>query len=163
VVCVLEINILDFIHFMSELLWKPVFVHSLLILLFKAVYNKSLVRLQVARFVWLVSSFKFSFLNFYFYGISTVVMLRKIFGPMREEAAEGWRKLCTEKLQYLYTSPSIIRMIGSRRWIWSGHVASHYMYAVIVYVLHLSSFHIKLLHDLVSFAESTNARNFTST
>jgi len=52
----------------------------MLILLFKVVYRKSLVRLQVTRFVWLVYHFKLSFLTFNFYGISTVVMLRKIFG-----------------------------------------------------------------------------------
>ena len=35
-----------------------------------------------------------------------MVILRNIFGPIREEAAEGWRKLCDEKLQYLYTTPN---------------------------------------------------------
>ena len=85
----LRLIFLDFINFISEILWKPVSLHSLLIFMFRAVYNKSLVRLQVARFVWLVSPFKLSFLNSNFYGISTMVMRRKIIGPMREEASEG--------------------------------------------------------------------------
>jgi hypothetical protein len=36
---------------------------------------------------------------------------------------EGWRKLHNEDLHNLYSSPSIIRMIKSRRIIWAGHVA----------------------------------------
>jgi hypothetical protein len=43
-------------------------------------------------------------------------VLRRIFGgPMRDEATGGWRKLHTEELPNLYTLPSIIRMIKSRR------------------------------------------------
>jgi hypothetical protein len=36
---------------------------------------------------------------------------------------EGWRKLHNEELHNLYSSPSIIRMIKSRRMRWAGHVA----------------------------------------
>jgi hypothetical protein len=50
-------------------------------------------------------------------------VLRRIFGPKRDEVTGGWRKLHEEKLHNLYTSPSIIRMIKSRRLIWAGHVA----------------------------------------
>ena len=53
-----------------------------------------------------------------------------------------------------------IRMISSKRWIWSGHVASHYIYSIIVYMLYLRSFNIKLLRDLVSCAKGTNECNF---
>jgi hypothetical protein len=49
--------------------------------------------------------------------------LRKIFGPKRDEMVGGWRKLRNEELQNLYGSPSIIRIIKSRRMTWAGHVA----------------------------------------
>jgi hypothetical protein len=42
-------------------------------------------------------------------------MLRMIFGPKREEVTRGWRKLHNEKLHDLYSSPSIIGIIKSRR------------------------------------------------
>jgi hypothetical protein len=50
-------------------------------------------------------------------------VLRKLFGPKRDEVIEGWRKLHNEKLHNLYCSPSIIRIIESRRMRWAGHVA----------------------------------------
>jgi hypothetical protein len=50
-------------------------------------------------------------------------VLRRIFGPKRDEVTGGWRKLHNEELHSLYSSPSIIRMIKSRRMIWAGHVA----------------------------------------
>jgi hypothetical protein len=49
-------------------------------------------------------------------------MLRRIFGPKRDEVTGEWRKLHSEELRDLYSSPSIIRIIKSRR-IWAGHVA----------------------------------------
>jgi hypothetical protein len=42
-------------------------------------------------------------------------MLRGMFGPKRDEVIEGWRKLHNEELHNLYSSPSIIRKIKSRR------------------------------------------------
>jgi hypothetical protein len=42
-------------------------------------------------------------------------VLRRIFGPKRDEVMGGWRKLHNEKLHNLYSSPSIIRMIMLRR------------------------------------------------
>jgi hypothetical protein len=42
-------------------------------------------------------------------------VLRRIFGPKRDEVTGGWRKLHKEELHNLYSSPSIIRMIKSRR------------------------------------------------
>jgi hypothetical protein len=50
-------------------------------------------------------------------------VLRRIFGPKRDEATGGWRKLHNEELHNLYSSPSIIRMIKSRSMRWAGHVA----------------------------------------
>jgi hypothetical protein len=50
-------------------------------------------------------------------------VLRRIFGPKRDEMTGGWRKLHVEELHNLYSSPSIIRMIKSRRISWTGHVA----------------------------------------
>jgi hypothetical protein len=50
-------------------------------------------------------------------------MLRKIFGPKRDEVIGGWKKLHNEELHDLYCLPSIIRIIKSRRMRWAGHVA----------------------------------------
>jgi hypothetical protein len=48
-------------------------------------------------------------------------VLRRILGPKRVEVTGGWRKLHNEELHNLYTFPSIIRMIKSRRMRWAGH------------------------------------------
>jgi hypothetical protein len=50
-------------------------------------------------------------------------VLRRIFSPKRDEVMGGLRKLHNEELHNLYSSPSIIRMIDSRRMRWAGHVA----------------------------------------
>jgi hypothetical protein len=50
-------------------------------------------------------------------------VLRKIFGPKRDEVIGGWRKLHNEELHNLYCSPSIIRIIKPRRMRLAGHVA----------------------------------------
>jgi hypothetical protein len=50
-------------------------------------------------------------------------VLRRISGPKRDEVTEEWRKLHNEELHDLYSSPSIIRIIKSRRMRWAGHVA----------------------------------------
>jgi hypothetical protein len=50
-------------------------------------------------------------------------MLRRMFGPKRDEVSGGWRKLHNEELDNLYSSPDIIRIIKSRRVRWAGHVA----------------------------------------
>jgi hypothetical protein len=47
-------------------------------------------------------------------------VLRRIFGPKKDEVTGGWRKLHNEELHNLYSSPSIIRMIKSRRKRWAG-------------------------------------------
>ena len=50
-------------------------------------------------------------------------MLRRIFGPRKEEIAGEWRRLHNEELNDLYTSPNIVRVIKWRRMRWAGHVA----------------------------------------
>jgi hypothetical protein len=50
-------------------------------------------------------------------------VLRRIFVPKRDGVTGGWRKLHNEELHNLYSSPSIIRIIKSRRMKWAGHVA----------------------------------------
>jgi hypothetical protein len=50
-------------------------------------------------------------------------VLRIIFGLKRDGVTGGWRKLHKEELHHLYSSPSIFRIIKSRRMRWTGHVA----------------------------------------
>jgi hypothetical protein len=50
-------------------------------------------------------------------------ILRRIYGPKRDEVTGEWRKLHNEELHILYSSPNIIRQIKSRRMRWAGHVA----------------------------------------
>jgi hypothetical protein len=50
-------------------------------------------------------------------------VLRRIFGPERDGMTGGWRKLHNEELHNLYSSPSRIRIIKSRRVRWVEHVA----------------------------------------
>jgi hypothetical protein len=49
-------------------------------------------------------------------------VLRRIFGPKKDEETGNWRKLHNDELHNLYSSPDIIRMIESRRLRWAGHV-----------------------------------------
>jgi hypothetical protein len=49
-------------------------------------------------------------------------VLRRIFGPERDEVTGGWRKLHNEELHGLYSSPSIVRVIKARKMRWAGHV-----------------------------------------
>jgi hypothetical protein len=50
-------------------------------------------------------------------------VLRRIFGPKRDEVTGEWRKLHNEELHILHSSPNIIRQIKSWRMRWVGHVA----------------------------------------
>jgi hypothetical protein len=50
-------------------------------------------------------------------------VLRRIFRPRRDEVTGEWRKLHNEELHDLYSSPSIIRVMKSRRMRWTGHAA----------------------------------------
>ena len=48
-------------------------------------------------------------------------VLRRVFGPKRDEVTGEWRKLHNEELSDLYSLPNIVRVVKSRRW--AGHVA----------------------------------------
>jgi hypothetical protein len=50
-------------------------------------------------------------------------VLRRKFGPKRDKVIGDWRKLHDEELHKSYSSPSIIRVIKSRRMQWAGHIA----------------------------------------
>ena len=50
-------------------------------------------------------------------------VLRRVFGPKRDEVTGEWRKLHNEELSDLYTLPNIGRVVKSRRVRWAGHVA----------------------------------------
>jgi len=50
-------------------------------------------------------------------------VLRRIFGPRRDEVTGEWRTLHNEELNDLYSSPNIVRVMKSRRMRWVGHVA----------------------------------------
>jgi len=50
-------------------------------------------------------------------------VLRGVFGPKRDEVTGEWRKLHTERINELYCSPNIVRVIKWRRMRWAGQVA----------------------------------------
>jgi hypothetical protein len=50
-------------------------------------------------------------------------VLRRVFGPNRDEVKGEWRKLHNEELNDLYSLPNIVRVVKSRRIRWAGHVA----------------------------------------
>jgi hypothetical protein len=63
-------------------------------------------------------------------------VLRRIFGPKRDEVTGDWRKLHSGELHNWYSSPDVIRQIKSKRMRWAGHVArmgeGRIMYRVLV-------------------------------
>ena len=52
-----------------------------------------------------------------------LLIMRRIFGPRRDEVTGEWRRLHSKELIDLYSSPNIVRVIKSRRMSWVGHVA----------------------------------------
>ena len=61
--------------------------------------------------------------NYFILVRTTNMVLRRIFGPRRDEVTGEWRRLHKEELNGLYSSPNIVRVIKSRRMRWAGHVA----------------------------------------
>jgi hypothetical protein len=62
----------------------------------------------------------------YSYFVSENRVLRSIFGLKRDEVTGEWRKLHNEELRYLYSSPSIIRIIKLRRMRWAGACSTNW-------------------------------------
>ena len=50
-------------------------------------------------------------------------VLRRVFGPKRDEVTGEWSKLHKEELNDLYSLPNTVRVVKSRRMRWAGHVA----------------------------------------
>ena len=61
--------------------------------------------------------------KFFVFRVFENMVLRRIFGPRRDEVTEEWRRLHSEELNGLYCSPNIVRVIKSRRMRRAGHVA----------------------------------------
>jgi len=51
------------------------------------------------------------------------MVLRKVFGPKRDEVTGEWRKMHNEELNDMYSLPNIVQVVKSRRMRWAGHVA----------------------------------------
>jgi len=51
------------------------------------------------------------------------MVLRRVFRPRRDEVTGEWRRMHSEELNDLYSSPNIVRVLKSRRMRWAGHVA----------------------------------------
>jgi len=56
------------------------------------------------------------------------MVLKRIFGPRRDEVTGEWRRLHNVKLNDLYCSPNIVRVIKSRRMRWAGQVSKYLIY-----------------------------------
>ena len=72
-----------------------------------------------------VMDFKFQKMrsSFSFLLIIIPYLLRRVFGPKRDDVTGEWRKLHNEELSDLYSLPNIVRVVKSRRMRWVGHVA----------------------------------------
>ena len=68
-------------------------------------------------------SFIYPVYNHNWRNIITIYITRLAFGPKRDEVTGEWRKLHNEELSDLYSLPSIVRVVKSRRMRWAGHVA----------------------------------------
>jgi hypothetical protein len=52
-------------------------------------------------------------------------VLRRVFGPKRDEVKGEWRKLYNEEFGYLYILPNYVWVVKSRKMRWAGHIASY--------------------------------------
>ena len=52
-------------------------------------------------------------------------VMRRVFGPKRDEVIGEWRKLHKEELRDLYSLPNIVRVVKSRRMSWGGACGAH--------------------------------------
>ena len=59
-------------------------------------------------------------------------VLRRVFGPKRDEVTGEWRKLHNEELRDLYSLPIIVRVVKSRRMRWAGHRGGRGVHRVLV-------------------------------
>ena len=59
-------------------------------------------------------------------------VLRRIFGPKRDEVTGEWRKLHNEELSDLYSLPNNVRVVKSRRMRWAGHGEGRDVHRVLV-------------------------------
>jgi hypothetical protein len=71
----------------------------------------------------LTINIKKQFTNLKFHLVFENRVLKRIFGPKSDKVTGEWRTLHNEQLHDLYSSPSIIRIVQSRRMRWAGHVA----------------------------------------
>jgi hypothetical protein len=55
--------------------------------------------------------------------MSNIRVLRRLFGPKRDEVTGEWRKLHNEELNDLYSLPNVVRVVKLRRMRWAGHMA----------------------------------------
>jgi hypothetical protein len=59
-------------------------------------------------------------------------VLRKVFGPKRDEVTGKWRKLHDEELNYLFSLPNIVRVVKSRKMRWARYGERRGVYRVLV-------------------------------
>jgi hypothetical protein len=75
------------------------------------------------QFDSLIAEFKIKNCNKHRLRVFENRVLRRIFGPKRDEVTGEWRKLHSEEFHNLYSSPDIVRQVKSRLMRWAGHVA----------------------------------------
>jgi hypothetical protein len=78
--------------------------------------------------LWVSEKLLTNHTNTYSLGLKTIFrfcnrVLRRVFGPQRDEVTGEWRKLHNEELNDLYSLPNSVRVVKSRRMRWAGHVA----------------------------------------
>jgi hypothetical protein len=108
-------NLFSFATLHCIFLWFPVHLHFALFITFLTLFLKLLSLQETVP--------KTSARSWFQSWMFENRVLRRIFGAKRDDLTGGRRKLHNEELHSLYSSPSIIRMIKSRRRRWAGHLA----------------------------------------